>query len=252
MLSRDHDVYVCSSVAENPSCSPELLEMLGQDENILTRNAAAKNPSSPPMALQMLARDENEAVRMSVAGNPACPVVVLEELSVDYSSRARRYVAGNPSCTPGLFKALATDEDNYVRWEVARNQSCPEKVFKQPLEKDTSIGLYKYAASSPAWPSELLEEAAWGFNEVSRQVASNPSCPSSMLEQLVQGSDGGVRFSVASNLSLPLSVLYRPPSSRDDEKSLVGALSRLAGPRNNGLLDENEFTAAKRKLLRME
>lgn len=83
-----------SSIAECPSCPPEVLAKLATDENLEIHRALAQNPSCPPEAFKQIAKyalyawshgaEEMEGNSWQTltlcAGNPACPPDLLAEL----------------------------------------------------------------------------------------------------------------------------------------------------------------------------
>lgn len=101
-------------------------------------------------------------------------------------------------------------------------------------------------------PRKMLDILSKDDNkDVRFAAADNPSCPAGALERLAGDGDEWVRQAAAGNPSLPLSRIchLHGPSDTPEEQSLVDSLSRLGELHDSGVLSDEEFVAAKRKLL---
>lgn len=80
-----------STIARNPSASPDLLKELtyGSDHNVLS--GLARNPSIPPYVINRIATDPNPTLRMMLADNEKLPIEVLKKLAKDSDERVRKF-----------------------------------------------------------------------------------------------------------------------------------------------------------------
>lgn len=98
------DFYISIAVAENPSATAELLEIIldyvsvevddddPNEDDVRVRRVLAVNPNSTLEMLKKLAVDEDSLVRRGVAFNPYTPVELLEQLAEDETETVRREV----------------------------------------------------------------------------------------------------------------------------------------------------------------
>ena len=84
-----------------------------------------------------------------------------------------------------------------------------------------------------------------------RYVARHPSCPSAALEVLIKDADGYVRMYAAGNQALPLGRICRSEDvfSSSEKDFAATDLNKLSELHDHGVLTEEEFVAAKGRLL---
>lgn len=257
-LTWDTNQSVRRAAAENPSCTPELLERLAKSGGADRRAAVASNHSCPPEMLERLANDLDPSVRYAVAKNPLCPPEVLKRLAMDQ----------------GILMFRMVDESLSTSELPTRSTSSGDRIKRAPAVAGTETDRRLLAANSPLCPSEMLEQlAADPDSIIRRSVAKNPSCPLEALTQLARDKDTFVRVRVAQNPSCPRSDVLRLsrdnagrvrsaaasnpvfiacPSSKSASNvgaSLPDELSRLAELHKKGILTDEEFAAAKGKIL---
>lgn len=205
------------ALAQREDAPQDVLRILALEEKLLV----AGNPSAFPEALDELTRGQRTCVRWEVASNPSTPAAALEKLARNKYYCIRRAVAQNPSCPSSLLSYLALDSFGVVRSAVAARKDCPPRALARLVHDPVT--------------------------RVKRTAEDNPSCPLEAIAEVPYA-----RKLIPFESSAPTSELYRPPSSPlvlDAGGSLVGCLERLSELHDRGVLNEEEFAAAKRKLL---
>ena len=127
-------------------------------------------------------------------------------------------VAGNPSCPPEALARLAKDKSRDVRKMAAKNSSRLPKVPAKLVMNGDSLVSQTAATNPPNYAIELMRRT---LDEARQDTAENQVHPTSPSPE---------------------------PAGRTDA-SFVDELERLAKLHREGALGDEEFAAAKRKLL---
>lgn len=135
-LSKDENINVRATLAQNISAPPEALLRLSKDESTI-RYRVATNPSTPSDALIRLSSDKDWAIRAAVAGNPNTPQDILLKLYNDdeKSYEFKDKLASNPNSPEEILLSLRHDNDNDVVHSVLNNPSFRRLPKEKRLQK---------------------------------------------------------------------------------------------------------------------
>ena len=244
----DHDVRW--SLVCNPSCPPQLLEMLAEEPSMLMRHAVAFHRRCSAETLDRLADQQPEMahynpgerisdsdaaeIRCCAAANPKCTPETLERLAVDPDAGVRAAAASNPSISPQTLKRLAASDDSQIRSGAASNPRCPSVLMRKLLSQTTprSDEVSYAAAGNPACPQDLLWDlarGAAGSRTRTRIAETNPAAGAKMLRWLADSDNEETRSGVAANLSTPADLLSLLTTD-DSESVRFAAASNPACP----------------------
>lgn len=209
------------SVVQNPSVTPELLELIARrawaraaphvSADVL--GAIAAHLRTPVSVLRRLARISRRQmggepgsvageVRRAACANPAWTVADLTEFLTG-DPHMRQGVADNPNTTPEMLDQLAKNRDTGTRESVAANPATsPDTVIALGSSRNVTVKLA--VAERVDCPREVLEKLGRNsWVEVRAAVGRNPVAPESMLNVLSQDPEVRVRAATARNPQAP-------------------------------------------------
>ena len=202
------EMFVAMSLATNPRCGPQMLELLARNGHRHAKEDIALRAECWPGTLRRLAADDDETARTAAAAHPACPPDALALCAGDDLRDVRSAAATNPSCPPDVVVRLASDEDDYVRYVLARNPACPPALAEQLGVRETpDEAAACMAGLEDVHPVVLDALAAHPDAEVRASVAFNPRTAASTLTLLAEDPSNAVRVAVANNESCPAQAL---------------------------------------------
>ncbi len=203
-------------VAENPACTPEVLEVLARSSKWRVRDAAAKHPNatdatiakaaatSDRVVLAALEKDDDdepldEGEFVLIAGDAHASQKTLETLARKGDESVRAAAAGNKRTPLATALALVDDEEADVRAAVARRHDLPPEIVEK-LARDEDAGVRvviarRHKLSAEIW-SALADDADAG---VRLAVAKNHHAPPETVSALAKSSDERVSDEAKAN-----------------------------------------------------
>jgi lactoylglutathione lyase len=113
----------CCSVylrAGSPDISEVELYQLSTHESSLIRTRVAENPNCSPGLLDRLSEDTAPDVRVAVATNPKTSILTAYRLAHDKDATVRYALAEDHNLPPGVLRILVKDENPYVSCRAKR------------------------------------------------------------------------------------------------------------------------------------
>ena len=117
------DEYVRAEVAANAHTDAATLTSLKDDHGDGVQASLAENPSCPPEVLCALAEDGFGFTHL--VGNASCPAEALDVIAENGDSEEREAAAAHPNIGPRAVEALAADDDLDALEALVANPACP-------------------------------------------------------------------------------------------------------------------------------
>ena len=201
----DLPVHIRRSVAGNPACPSDLLEILADDPDSCVQANALGNLNFPASGFRHLAVDR----RLPLSGihNPNCPTDVLALLAE--LGAADRSVARSERCPPEALIVIA--ERGQADREIAQNSKTPVAVFSLLAKRGgVDAQIVDNCRAPPATvlliANRLLTSTdAAEADDVLSRIAKRQDCPSRLYEQLAKRR--GVAAAVAGNPTVSADLL---------------------------------------------
>lgn len=244
-----------ASVAENPMCSPELLDNLARRDRkkrsslaelggeLNTQALNAPNMTSEHRSNAFIVASffvHSAPISVAVACNPSTELTTLQFLAQDHSSEVRAAVLRNPKTPPDVVRSLALDWSESAA-VVAAGDLDADVEFLNTLSRHRSDKVRARVVKNLSTPLELLESMSQDPSlTVRAAVAANPRTPDHILLSLASDHEREVRQSVSGNKMADLDVLVKTsgdsPSQSIVEQLFWNTYLRIGGPSLHGLV----------------
>jgi uncharacterized protein (DUF2336 family) len=112
-------------VAENPACTPGLLEQLVGTGRVDVIKAVARHPNCPTAVLGRLAEHEDDGVVTNVAHNPNTAPATLVRIARSNNWEAQYGVSTNPAAPAEALVILMSDPE--LRDRILEHPNLPEE-----------------------------------------------------------------------------------------------------------------------------
>lgn len=210
-LAKDRSFMVQKEAFANRNCSLETLQSAARKPKFAP--TLAENPSCPPDVMLWLTRSTDLGVLMSLAGNPSSQMEVLLELSTESDRRIIALVASNPNCTRSLADSLISrllDAGEYSPNPITSGHAlaaavpgCP-RVTLANLATSSKEEIRSAVAYNRSTSNDLLEILAADPSSLVREyIAQNPASSTDILVHLSKDAVPRVRWMVLKQSSCP-------------------------------------------------
>lgn len=208
---------------EQPTISPEVLELLSYDNNVTVRVLVSINKKTPVETLKRLANDTDYRVRQSLARNENIPIEVIEKLADDNVDQVRENILNNES-TPDTILRKISEETMLAR------EKMRDMIGGFGIEDPNQFAYYKqgfmrsYAAANPETNHEILISLTKDPEiSVRHAILRNPNITPDILDILSTDTDVYIRQNVAKNINTPEATLIK--MLKDNETSVVARIA---------------------------
>ena len=224
-IAKHADPGVRATLAAACRDDPQLLELLASCREGVVEQSVAQNPTCPPDLLRELSGRRRRDAKMNswiietIAKNPNCPPDLLAGFAQSEHPDWRSAALRNPNCPPETLQSSSRSEDARTLADVATNPSCGPELLQQMVSGADTRAPAIAAASNPNSPPDLLNAIAAGAYErfVVVKLAANPACPPELLDELAACDNPNVRAVVAAHPNCGLSTLAALSTDSDDD-----------------------------------
>lgn len=135
-FAKSQHIFTRASVAKNPACPIDLLEILAHDKSRRVRISVARNHSTPEYLLMELAGDQSVEVRRAVACNRSSSANVIRKLILIVDYETYRLCVYNPNCPADVLETLARytnkvmDKTYYIRMNISTHKNANKAVYE--------------------------------------------------------------------------------------------------------------------------
>ncbi|RUT02048.1 hypothetical protein DSM106972_061230 [Dulcicalothrix desertica PCC 7102] len=216
---------LCSTLANSPATSPNILKQLACHQNSRIRYDVARNCHIPTDVLLQLINDCQAvpglgSVRSGLAGNPNTPSDILESIAEENYSISREKVAQNPNTSLSFIQELINGTDTRTAQIATRTfkaKQCEYDVDFLSYKNTSHFILQKFIEKQPlvvaehpnALPEWLSEFSKSPHEKIRKAVAQNYNTPTNILEQLADDDSWSVRWEIARNPNTPIKTIFK-------------------------------------------
>jgi hypothetical protein len=253
----DRQPWVALVLAQYPSSSSSLLEVLRTSPNWRVRQAVASHPNCSVEVLVALAGDADNDVRSAVAVHPLLRPEHVAAFFTETDEKVRRALVSRSDLGAELLTVHVLGDDGLRDLALSHPSMAPETrdelralrigrpVAEETLARFLNTSARALVVSHPDATAEQLRIAAsdpaWTIREA---VAEHQHCSAVDLEALALDQDRDVRAAVAANSRTPVTTVSDLIGDADPRVRRAAATHPKAGLDRDG-----EIAASRRRSL---